>query len=244
MSTPSATPLHPVVPQAATPVCAEPLPVTSQPDEPRAAAASRDAARPTLDPDTLAEIHRLHGGYLLRALLRTTGGDRGKAEDILQETLLRAWQHPEALSAGPEQSRPWLFTVARRIAIDHYRMAAARAREALGESTEDRPRPDNPYDQVVVARDVDRALRRLQEHHREVLVELHLNDRSVADTAARLGVPPGTVKSRNFYAVRALRPILAAEQGYGPKEEYAVPPAAARPGTGVRRAAAVPRVGE
>ncbi|MEU9078448.1 sigma-70 family RNA polymerase sigma factor [Kitasatospora sp. NPDC004745] len=175
-------------------------------------------ARPTLDPEILAEIHRLHGGYLLRALLRATGGDRGKAEDILQETLLRAWQHPEALSAGAEQARPWLFTVARRIAIDHYRMAAARAKEVIGEPLEDRPLCDDPYEQVVVARDIALALRRVQKHHREVLVELHLKDRSVVEAAARLGVPPGTVKSRNFYAIRALRPVLSAEHGYGPGE--------------------------
>ncbi|MFG2913863.1 sigma-70 family RNA polymerase sigma factor [Kitasatospora sp. NPDC048298] len=178
-------------------------------------------ARPTLDPDTLAEIHRLHGGYLLRSLLRATGGDRGKAEDILQETLLRAWQHPEALAAGPAASRPWLFTVARRIAIDHYRMAAARAKEVIGEPVEDRPLADDPYEQVVVARDIALALRRVQKHHREVLVELHLEDRSVLEASARLGVPPGTVKSRNFYAIRALRPVLAAEHGYAPPEHGA-----------------------
>lgn len=96
--------------------------------------------RPTLDQETLAELYRLHGGYLLRALLRVTNGDRGKAEDILQETLLRAWQHPEAISRGTEQSRPWLFTVARRIAIDHFRMAAARAQEVVGEA----PRSASP----------------------------------------------------------------------------------------------------
>ncbi|MEU3574325.1 sigma-70 family RNA polymerase sigma factor [Kitasatospora sp. NPDC036755] len=191
-------------------------------DAPRGASAP---ARPTLDPDTLAEIHRLHGGYLLRALLRATGGDRGKAEDILQETLLRAWQHPEALSAGPEASRPWLFTVARRIAIDHYRMAAARAKEVIGEQVEDRPASDDPYEQVVVARDIALALRRVQKHHREVLVELHLKDRSVLEAAARLGVPPGTVKSRNFYAIRALRPVLAAEHGYAPTGRGAAPAA-------------------
>ncbi|WP_078911724.1 sigma-70 family RNA polymerase sigma factor [Streptomyces sp. NRRL WC-3742] len=172
--------------------------------------------RPTLDQDTLAEIYRLHGGYLLRSLLRATGGDRGKAEDILQETLLRAWQHPEALAAGAEQSRPWLFTVARRIAIDHYRMAAARAKEVIGEPLEDRPLAEDPYEQVVVARDIALALRRVQKHHREVLVELHLKDSSVQEASSRLGVPPGTVKSRNFYAIRALRPVLAAEHGYAP----------------------------
>ncbi|MFI6156422.1 sigma-70 family RNA polymerase sigma factor [Kitasatospora sp. NPDC051170] len=205
-SKPSVAPSTPVATSTAARVPAQRTASTSSSTEPR----------PTLDQDTLAEIYRLHGGYLLRSLLRATGGDRGKAEDILQETLLRAWQHPEALAAGAEQSRPWLFTVARRIAIDHYRMAAARAKEVIGEPLEDRPLAEDPYEQVVVARDIALALRRVQKHHREVLVELHLKDSSVQEASSRLGVPPGTVKSRNFYAIRAMRPVLAAEHGYAP----------------------------
>ncbi|MFI5620547.1 sigma-70 family RNA polymerase sigma factor [Streptomyces sp. NPDC051567] len=164
--------------------------------------------RPTMDRDTLAELHRLHASALLRSLLRLTSGDRGKAEDMLQETFLRAWQNPQALTRGPEHGRPWLFTVARRISIDHFRAQCARAKE-LGDGTpEDRAAPDDPYEEVVTAHAVDDALAELPEHHREVLVELHLNDRSTMDAAAVLGIPPGTVKSRNFYAVRALRPVL------------------------------------
>ncbi|MFE0462529.1 sigma-70 family RNA polymerase sigma factor [Kitasatospora sp. NPDC058965] len=176
----------------------------------------QSVARPTLDQETLAELYQLHGGYLLRALLRVTNGDRGKAEDILQETLLRAWQHPEAFARGVEQSRPWLFTVARRIAIDQFRMAAARAQEVAGDALEDRPLAEDPYEAVLAGRDIAVALENLQPHHREVLVELHLKDRSVVEAAARLGVPPGTVKSRNFYAIRALRPFLAGQPEYAP----------------------------
>ena len=168
--------------------------------------------RPTLDHDTLAELYRLHGPYLLRSLLRVTCGDRGKAEDILQETLLRAWQHPEAISRGAEQSRPWLFTVARRIAIDHLRMAAARAKEVADEAPEERRDATDAYEGVLAARDMAAALSVLQPHHRDVLVELHLRDRSVAQAAEVLGIPAGTVKSRNFYAIRALRPVLESQQ--------------------------------
>ncbi|WP_329569272.1 sigma-70 family RNA polymerase sigma factor [Kitasatospora sp. NBC_01266] len=189
--------------------------------EPSSTAPQPAAARPTLDQATLAELYRLHGGYLLRALQRVTNGDRGKAEDILQETLLRAWQHPEAIANGPEQSRPWLFTVARRIAIDHYRMAAARAQEVSGEMLEDRPLAEDPYERVLASRDIAKVLERLQPNHREVLVELHLNDSSVLEAARRLGVPPGTVKSRNFYAIRALRPHLAEQREYAPTGEPA-----------------------
>ncbi|MFG3345746.1 sigma-70 family RNA polymerase sigma factor [Streptomyces sp. NPDC048018] len=164
--------------------------------------------RPTMDRDTLAELHRLHASALLRALLRLTSGDRGKAEDMLQETFLRAWQNPQALTRGPEHGRPWLFTVARRIAIDHFRALSARVKELGDETPEDRAAPDDPFEEVVTAYAVDDALAELPRHQREVLVELHLNDRSTADAAAVLGIPPGTVKSRNFYAVRALRPVL------------------------------------
>ncbi|MFC9328451.1 sigma-70 family RNA polymerase sigma factor [Kitasatospora sp. NPDC057015] len=166
--------------------------------------------RPTLDQHTLAELYRLHGGYLLRAMLRVTSGDRGKAEDIVQETLLRAWQNPAAIRRGPEYSRPWLFTVARRIAIDHFRMQSARAQEVADENPEEHAGVHDPYDELLAAQDMAVALAELQPHHRDVLVELHMRGRSMAEAAAVLGVPVGTVKSRSFYAVRALRPILEA----------------------------------
>ncbi|MER8041256.1 sigma-70 family RNA polymerase sigma factor [Streptomyces sp. NPDC094032] len=165
-------------------------------------------ARPTMDRDTLAELHRLHAPYLMRALLRLTSGDRGRAEDILQETFLRAWQNPQALTRGPEHGRPWLFTVARRIAIDHFRMQAARVKEVGDEAPEERTTGHDPYDDVLLAHDVRDALDTLPRHQREVLVELHMKDRSAVEAGTALGIPAGTVKSRNFYAVRAFRPIL------------------------------------
>ncbi|MFJ6793199.1 sigma-70 family RNA polymerase sigma factor [Streptomyces sp. NPDC091268] len=162
----------------------------------------------TLDQDTLAELYRLHAPYLQRALLRMANGDRGKAEDILQETFLRAWQNPKALARGPEHARPWLFTVARRIAIDHFRMAAARVKEVGGEAQEERVAARDPYEEVLAAHDMGRALRELPPLQREVLVHLHYHDHTAARTGRVLGVPTGTVKSRNFYAVRALAPLL------------------------------------
>lgn len=166
------------------------------------------AQRQTLDQETLAELYRLHAPHLLRALLRLANGDRGKAEDILQETFVRAWQHPEAISRGAESARPWLFTVARRIAIDHFRMQAARAREVADEACEEHTTGHDPYDEVLAAHEIRLALAELPSHQREVLEQLHLKGRSVADAATVLGIPAGTVKSRHFYAVRALRPVL------------------------------------
>ncbi|MGW4809951.1 sigma-70 family RNA polymerase sigma factor [Kitasatospora sp. NPDC004272] len=186
------------------------IPRTGNTDVTAAPDGTAPPERATLDQHTLAELYRLHGGYLLRAMLRATSGDRGKAEDIVQETLLRAWQNPAAIRRGPEHSRPWLFTVARRIAIDHFRMQSARAREVFDESAEEHAGAHDPYDELLDACDMAVALAELPDHHRDVLVELHMKGRSVAEAAAVLGIPAGTVKSRNFYAVRALRPILEA----------------------------------
>jgi len=63
--------------------------------------------------------------------MHLTSGDRQRAEDIVQETLLRAWQHPDAIAERPP--RPWLFAVARNLAVDAYRARKARPRE-VGEA--------------------------------------------------------------------------------------------------------------
>ena len=60
----------------------------------------------------------------------------------------------------------------------------------------------------MVGLQVEEALRRLSEPHRQVLVEVHLRDRSAADVAAQLGIPEGTVRSRVYYGLKALKLIL------------------------------------
>src|SRR5258708_10574372 len=75
-------------------------------------------------------VHALydeHAGPLLRFALHLTSGDRQRAEDIVQETLLRAWQHPDAIVSRP--ARPWLFAVARNLAVDAHRARQARPNE-------------------------------------------------------------------------------------------------------------------
>jgi RNA polymerase sigma-70 factor (ECF subfamily) len=169
--------------------------------------------RPTLDEATLVELYRLHGRYLLRALVRITSGDRGKAEDILQETFLRAWRNPSAIKHDLVGCRPWLYTVARRIAIDYFRMVGTRVKEVSDDAPEERIPTYDPFDAVLEAQDIRVMLAKLPAHHRDVLVELHLNGRSTADAASVLGIPVGTVKSRHYHAVRALRPMLEAAGG-------------------------------
>jgi RNA polymerase sigma-70 factor, ECF subfamily len=102
--------------------------------------------------------------------------------------------------------------VARNVATDMWR-ARSRAEEALGEENTDLPDPAEHMDQVITAVDVRDALSTLIPEHRQVIVEMYLRDRSVAQTADLLGISEGTVKSRAYYGLRRLRQVLAAAPG-------------------------------
>ncbi|GAA2513314.1 sigma-70 family RNA polymerase sigma factor [Pilimelia columellifera subsp. columellifera] len=139
---------------------------------------------------------------------RLTGGDMQRAEDIVQETLLRAWRNAHKLGAHGEKSlRPWLVTVARRIAIDEYRSESARAPETYDRDLELFPTSDET-DKVLGMMTITDALRALSPAHREILVETYFRGRSVPEAASALGLPLGTAKSRVYYALRALRAAL------------------------------------
>lgn len=152
-------------------------------------------------------LYEQHAGPLLSYALRLTGGDRGRSEDIVQETLLRAWRHPEALDPDRGPVRSWLFTVARNVAVDAHRARRARPSEVGDEALALVPAVDE-IEQALDTWLVSDALATLSPDHRAVLVETYYRGRSVAEAAAVLGVPAGTVKSRTFYALRALRLAL------------------------------------
>jgi RNA polymerase sigma-70 factor (ECF subfamily) len=155
----------------------------------------------------LRVLYEQHAAPLLAYALRLTGGDRGRSEDIVQETLLRAWRHPEALDPNRGPVRSWLFTVARNVAVDAHRARRARPTEVGDEALALVPAVDE-IEQALDTWLVSDALATLSPDHRMVLVETYYRGRSVAEAATVLGVPPGTVKSRTFYALRALRLAL------------------------------------
>lgn len=160
------------------------------------------------DEALLRALHAEHGAALWRYALSLTHGDRARAEDVVQETLLRAWRHPEVLTPERGVSRGWLWTVARHLVIDEARSARSRHEEVRARLPE---RPvDDEADRVVDRELLAIALSRLSPEHREVLRECYYRGRSVAEAAVVLGVPVGTVKSRSHYALRALR--LAIEE--------------------------------
>lgn len=166
--------------------------------------------RPVRDPDDELVMARLYEDYhrpLLAFVLRLTAGDRQLAEDVVQETMIRAWRSVDTLDPGAVSLMPWLATVARRIVIDERRRKDARPQETGEGPLENVPLPDQMEDllrQVVVSD----AMRSLSAAHREILNETILRDRSVNEAAEALGIPVGTVKSRVYYAVRALRVAL------------------------------------
>ncbi|MFE5483880.1 sigma-70 family RNA polymerase sigma factor [Streptomyces sp. NPDC056527] len=158
----------------------------------------------TTDERALAELQRDHGQALLGFLLGLTYGDRQRAEDLVQETLVRAWQHPEAFDGPYESMRPWLFTVARRLAIDARRSRLARPTEIGDGMLAATPDPADATESAVAAVDVRAAVRGLSPEHRAVLVRLYFHGLTVNEAAADLGIPAGTVKSRSHYALRQL----------------------------------------
>jgi RNA polymerase sigma-70 factor (ECF subfamily) len=157
------------------------------------------------DGELLRALHDEHGAALWSYVTGLLHGDRVRAQDVVQETLLRAWRNPAVL-ADPVTSRSWLYTVARRIVIDDWR-AARRRPETITDQLPEQAIPD-AADQTLDRQLVMAALKTLSREHREVLLESYFRGRSVAEAAAALGVPAGTIKSRTHYALHALRAAI------------------------------------
>ncbi len=161
------------------------------------------------DAQLLRALHDEHAGALWGFVVGLLDGDRTKAQDVVQETFLRAWRNPAVLDQTAGTARGWLFTVARRIVIDDWR-STRRRRELVTADPPDRADAASAgggdgWDGVADRQLVRSALRTLSPEHRSVLLECYFRGASVAEAARTLGVPEGTVKSRAHYALRALR---------------------------------------
>jgi RNA polymerase sigma-70 factor (ECF subfamily) len=178
----------------------------------RAVASSRQPRAPDPEEELVRALHAEHGAALLGFVTRMTG-DPQRAEDIVQETLMRAWRKAGSLNGDASSLRSWLFTTAHHLAIDEHRARSARA-----EASADHELPDvavaGQLDRALEAWQITEALATLTREHREAIVETYFRGRSVAEAAMVLGVPAGTVKSRTYYALRALRATLE-ERGWG-----------------------------
>ncbi|WP_405063539.1 sigma-70 family RNA polymerase sigma factor [Kribbella sp. NBC_01505] len=153
---------------------------------------------------------------LRRYVTSLLGQDPHMVEDVVQETLLRAWQGAERLDWERRPVRMWLFRVARNLVVDHYRRGGRAIPVGLGSNqlAERVDQPD-PTEQVINRRMLVDLLRRLSPAHREVVARVHLLGHPGEEVAAVLGLPIGTVKSRAHNAVRQLRAELTREDRTG-----------------------------
>ncbi|MGH3471285.1 MAG: sigma-70 family RNA polymerase sigma factor [Nocardioidaceae bacterium] len=162
--------------------------------------------------DLMRTLHDEHAPALWGYALTLTNGDRGRAEDVVQETLLRAWRNPHVLDQSQRSARGWLFRVAHNIAVDDWRARKVRP-EVVTAELPDQVTTD-ATEEIVQTWMVSDALARLSLAHRQVLLECYYAGRTVAQAAERIGVPEGTVKSRLHYALAALKLVLQ-EMGLG-----------------------------
>lgn len=158
------------------------------------------------EPDAMMRsLHAAHARPLHYYVAQLTG-DHAFAQDVVQETMARAWQHPEVLEREESAVRAWLFTVARNLVIDDRRTARHGRERTVGTALE-APAPD------VTQRVLDRwlvadALAGLSAEHRRVVVDAYYGGQSVTEIARSEGIPEGTVKSRLHYGLRAMRSAL------------------------------------
>jgi RNA polymerase sigma-70 factor (ECF subfamily) len=165
------------------------------------------------DEELIRALYARHAPSLLAFVQRLVNGDRAAAEDIVQETLLRAWRHSDELTV--DSVRPWLFTTARRLVVDAVRARSARPAEALAAELSSATTGDDVDAALNTAIVVD-ALRSLSAPHRAILIDYFYRGRTAAEIAAERGMPAGTARSRVYYAMRAMRLALQERGVEGP----------------------------
>jgi RNA polymerase sigma-70 factor (ECF subfamily) len=162
---------------------------------------------PSDDDALLRALHDEHARPLWRYVMSLTG-DAAQSEDIVQETLLRAWKKPSVLDQREASARAWLFTVARNLVIDEARSARRRHESVVATETLPEPIAADETERMLDGWLIGDALAGLSLEHRAVIVEAYYGGGSTAEIAGKLGIPEGTVKSRLHYGLRALRLAL------------------------------------
>jgi len=163
--------------------------------------------------DTLAEFGARVNELIprLRRYARALTGERSAADDLVQDTLERAWTKLHLWRAGSDL-RAWLFTIMHNVHVNQVRSRSAAATLPLDDDVADAPVRATQADMLEV-RDIDTALKRLPVEQREVLLLVALEHMSYQETADTLGIPIGTVMSRLARARERLRMMLDADAG-------------------------------
>jgi RNA polymerase sigma-70 factor (ECF subfamily) len=155
------------------------------------------------------DAYRAHGGELFRFAVQSLH-DRGLAEEAVQETFVRAWRHCERFDATVASLRTWLFAIVRNVIIDMARARAVRPSVGPGDDDSERQVVDltDHTETMLTSWQLEEALGRISTEHRVAIVETHYRGRPYTEVATELGVPVGTLRSRVFYGLRALRLAL------------------------------------
>jgi RNA polymerase sigma-70 factor (ECF subfamily) len=153
--------------------------------------------------DPLRELYRRYAGRIFGLGVQLLG-DRGLAEELVQESFVRLWRNADRFDPGRGSAATFVFTIARRLAVDLWRRPSSRPGHP-----EPPPLPDDDHvDRLVDRLGVRDAMNSLSDAHRQIL-ELSYGDQlKQTEIADRLNIPLGTVKTRSFHAVRALRAAL------------------------------------
>src|ERR1700691_3523793 len=160
--------------------------------------------------EPVAELYRRHAGRIYRFGLQLLG-DTGLAEELVQECFVRLWRTAGRFDISRGTVAAYLFVMARSIAADLRRRPSSRPLLPV-EDTQIPPQPDSA-DRILEALMVRDALESLTAAHREVLMLCHAEGLTQSQIAERLGLPLGTVKTRLYHGLRALKAALA-ERGY------------------------------
>jgi RNA polymerase sigma-70 factor, ECF subfamily len=158
--------------------------------------------------EALEALYRRYAQRIYEFGLRLTG-DRGLADELVQETFLRLWRTADRFDDSRGCVAAYLFTIARSQAVDLLRRPSSRCSPAEPDAIDDTEGLPDAGESMLTRLVVDQAIASLSAPHREVLILSYQRHLTQAEIAEVLGVPLGTVKTRSYYALRALKLALA-----------------------------------
>jgi RNA polymerase sigma-70 factor (ECF subfamily) len=160
------------------------------------------------DPDAVRQLFRLYGRAVFTVAYSALR-DRGLAEEAVQLTFLNAWRAADRFDTDLDP-KPWLYAIARRAAVDVYRRERRHGgRVPLDDSEADIAILPEPFETTWQAWEIRTALEQMPSSQREVIEATHFHGLSQEETAQKLGVAIGTVKSRSHRAHRRLAALLS-----------------------------------
>ena len=165
-------------------------------------------SKPT--PPALVEALRSAHGDALLGWAVNRFSDRRDAEEVVADTLVRAWQHHDQFDPTRGSERSWLFGIARNTAADHHRRDKRHLRSVPTAEPEDRAITDDADEIALLVESsyVREAVAALSAEHRAAIVDAYYRGHTANQIAERQGIAAGTAKSRLHYALKALRADL------------------------------------